>query len=411
MSTYLGTMPVLTCQTTNSSSDTNFTELTTGTSIKTHNNGSFIVIDQNDLANGRHSTLTSAEHKAAEIRGHYESCPPDVAAEMEKWFAATDRYGFLDSDTLSVPDSYQAEKEAERATKWAGMAQHVQLDGEDLHRFNVNTKFIKRVYKGIPDCWRRDAWYFMLTNGLQNANNDDALREQYKTLLSEPSSHERQIDLDIPRTMHGHIMFRQRYGQGQRALFNVLRAFSGFDKEVGYCQGMTNIAAMLLMYCEEERAYTALVHMFLRDRLHDLFVPGFPALMESFFIQERLVERYLTRLYRHLHSMDVTSAAYATRWYITMFTGGVVKYQTLLRIWDIYFLEGFDIFYFVAIALLKTYQHQLLSRNFESCMTLLSATLAVPDDDKFIKLVKKLHDRYSHRIAGLRHEYETLNKS
>ena len=34
----------------------------------------------------------------------------------------------------------QAEKEAERATKWAGMAQHVQLDGEDLHRFNVNTK-------------------------------------------------------------------------------------------------------------------------------------------------------------------------------------------------------------------------------------------------------------------------------
>lgn len=72
--------------------------------------------------------------------------------------------------------------------------------------------------------------------------------------------------------MHGHIMFRQRYGQGyniyivlcedndmfsfpfkrQRALFNVLRAFSGFDKEVGYCQGMTNIAAMLLMYCEEE---------------------------------------------------------------------------------------------------------------------------------------------------------------
>ena len=92
MSTYLGTMPVLTCQTTNSSSDTNFTELTTGTSIKTHNNGSFIVIDQNDLANGRHSTLTSTENKATEIQGYYESSPPDVAAEMERWFAATDRF-------------------------------------------------------------------------------------------------------------------------------------------------------------------------------------------------------------------------------------------------------------------------------------------------------------------------------
>ncbi|CDH53988.1 gtpase activating protein [Lichtheimia corymbifera JMRC:FSU:9682] len=391
MSTYLGTLPVLTCQTTNSSSDTNFTELTTGTSIKTHNNGSFVVVDQqNDLANERQPppTLSTTENKAAEIRGHYESNPPDVAAEMEKWFEAADRYGFLDDDKLFTPDVHQAEKEAERATKWAGMAKHAQLCGEDLHTFIVNSKFIKRVYKGIPDCWRRDAWYFTLTNGLQKANNDDALREQYKVLLSEPSSHVRQIDLDIPRTMHGHIMFRQRYGQGQRALFNVLRAFSGFDKEVGYCQGMTNIAAMLLMYCEEERAYTALVHMFLRDGLHDLFVPGFPALMESFFIQERLVERYLARLYRHLHSIDVTSAAYATRWYITMFTGGVVKYQTLLRIWDAYFLEGFNVFYFVAIALLKTFQYQLLSRSFESCMTLLSSTLTVPDDDKFMKLVK-----------------------
>lgn len=38
----------------------------------------------------------------------------------------------------------------------------------------------------------------------------------------------------------------------QRALFNVLRAFANYDAEVGYCQGMTNIVATILMYCEEE---------------------------------------------------------------------------------------------------------------------------------------------------------------
>jgi hypothetical protein len=35
-------------------------------------------------------------------------------------------------------------------------------------------------------------------------------------------------------------------------LFNVLRAFASYDEEVGYCQGMTNIVATILMYCEEE---------------------------------------------------------------------------------------------------------------------------------------------------------------
>lgn len=43
----------------------------------------------------------------------------------------------------------QAEKEAERATKWAGMAQHAQLHGEDLHTFSVDSKvfFMRMQYK------------------------------------------------------------------------------------------------------------------------------------------------------------------------------------------------------------------------------------------------------------------------
>ena len=43
-----------------------------------------------------------------------------------------------------------------------------------------------------------------------------------------------------------------------------------------------------------------------------------------------------------------------------MFTGGVVSYHTLLRIWDVYFLAGFDVFYFVALALLKTHQGKII---------------------------------------------------
>lgn len=97
-------------------------------------------------------------------------------------------------------------------------------------------------------------------------------------------------------------MFKQRYGSGQRALFNVLRAFANYDEEVGYCQGMTNIVATILMYCEEEKAFITLVHMFLRDKLHNLYIPGFPSLMESFYIQEALLKRFLPKLYKHLVS-------------------------------------------------------------------------------------------------------------
>ncbi|KAI9018695.1 rab-GTPase-TBC domain-containing protein [Phycomyces nitens] len=78
--------------------------------------------------------------------------------------------------------------------------------------------------------------------------------------------------------------------------------------------------------------------------------------MESFFVQEKLLQQYLPKLYDHLNDIGLTSDIYSTRWYITLFTGGVVRYQTLLRIWDIYFLRGFDILYIVALVLLKSFQ-------------------------------------------------------
>lgn len=56
--------------------------------------------------------------------------------------------------------------------------------------------------------------YYLCTDRLAQIKHDDKLKATYETLLQKTTSNERQIDLDIPRTMHGHIMFRQRYGSG-----------------------------------------------------------------------------------------------------------------------------------------------------------------------------------------------------
>ena len=38
----------------------------------------------------------------------------------------------------------------------------------------------------------------------------------------------------------------------QQSLFHVLAAYSVYNEEVGYCQGMSQLAALLLMYMNEE---------------------------------------------------------------------------------------------------------------------------------------------------------------
>lgn len=41
-------------------------------------------------------------------------------------------------------------------------------------------------------------------------------------------------------------------------ILNVAVAYSMYNQEVGYCQGMSQIAALLLMYLNEEDAFWAL---------------------------------------------------------------------------------------------------------------------------------------------------------
>ena len=86
---------------------------------------------------------------------------------------------------------------------------------------------------------------------------------------------------NLIRTYRDHEMFRERYNSRQQALFHVLAAYSMFNTEVGYCQGMSQIAALLLMYLNsEEDAFWALSQLMSAPKynMHGFFIHGFPKL-------------------------------------------------------------------------------------------------------------------------------------
>ena len=55
------------------------------------------------------------------------------------------------------------------------------------------------------------------------------------------------IRRDIARTYPEHDFFKKKDGVGQESLFNVMKAYSIHDREVGYCQGSAFIVGLLLM--------------------------------------------------------------------------------------------------------------------------------------------------------------------
>ena len=254
--------------------------------------------------------------------------------------------------------------------------------GGNVLQWGVRTtkkhKLRERVYKGIPDCWRSAAWEMMI-NGMSGAGRVEVerLSREYEDHLQQPSTYDIQIDLDVPRTISGHVMFRTRYGQGyvvlclpiqwlsdpafrQRSLFSVLHSFSLQCGDCGYCQGMGPIAATLLCYLDPKRVYPAFVHLHNSYRMHPIFMPGFPGLLEAIYIQERITEKMMPGVYEAFKQQMVSTTSYATKWYITLFANSV-PFHTQLRLWDAFFLEGSDLFIVVAVAIVWAHKGESIN--------------------------------------------------
>jgi hypothetical protein len=179
-------------------------------------------------------------------------------------------------------------KEWNRAEKWRKMAKVVKTgkDGEGMEfEFDTrNPKLIERTWKGIPDRWRSAAWYSFLSASAgkrKDSPSQEHIIAAFHKLQDQSSADDVQIDIDVPRTINSHIMFRRRYRGGQRLLFRVLHALSLYFPNTGYVQGMASLAATLLCYYDEEKTFVMLVRMWTLRGLDKLYEAGFPGLMAA----------------------------------------------------------------------------------------------------------------------------------
>lgn len=85
--------------------------------------------------------------------------------------------------------------------------------------------------------WTPDMSCFMLLLILM----DEKYFLLQQLVIYETSASELDIIRDISRTFPSHVFFQQRHGPGQRSLYNVLKAYSVFDRDVGYVQVIPNL--------------------------------------------------------------------------------------------------------------------------------------------------------------------------
>lgn len=242
------------------------------------------------------------------------------------------------------------------------------------------------VADGIPKEFRGIIWQLVARS------KDIHLEELYRHLKSESSIHDKAIKRDLTRTS-----FFTNVDALKKAdeLYSVIKAYSLFDPDVGYTQGMVFIAVPLIMNMTESECFCLLVTLMKEYGLRDLFAPdmhGLHLLLHQF---DLLLDQNLPQLYNHLIRQGVRSLMYASQWFLTFFS---YKFplDVVLRIFDLVITQGIEGVLRLAVNLMIRNEATLLRLNFDALLEYLKANLFyVYVSDEFVTTPDKENKKFS----------------
>ncbi|CAD5215595.1 unnamed protein product [Bursaphelenchus xylophilus] len=303
----------------------------------------------------------------------------------------TDRFGFIHKEGLTEQEIEKKEqmKERRRCLKWDAMYK------EWEHR--EPTKMKERIWKGIPESYRIRAWSKMLHIEEYKRGNEN----KYQELLVRGqllSKEVKQIDLDVNRTYRDNVAFMKRYDISQKRLFHILTAYSMYNTEVGYCQGMNHIVALLIMYMsDDEDAFWGL-HSLLANKkytMHGFFVPSFPKLrkFEDHFLN-RVLPKYAPRVHKHFEKL-MLPPIYLPKWWFGCFLDRV-PFKLVLRIWDVFLFLGDGVLMAMALNIFKMHEKKIVKMSMEQFMDFIQRELPADfgyTDDQVMNSLKKWLER------------------
>lgn len=259
------------------------------------------------------------------------------------------------------------------------------------------------IRKGIPHHFRAIVWQL-----LGNAT-DMPVKNQYSELLKMSSPCEKLIRRDIARTYPEHEFFKGQDSLGQEVLFNVMKAYSLVDREVGYCQGSAFIVGLLLMQMPEEEAFCVFVRLMQEYRLRELFKPSMAELGLCIYQFEYLLQEQLPELNIHFKSQSFHTSMYASSWFLTLFLT-FLPLPVATRIFDIFMYEGLEIIFRVGLAILQYNQTDLIQLDMEGMSQHFQKVIPHQFDSCPDKLILRAYQvKYNpKRMKKLEKEYTTI---
>ncbi|XP_078402272.1 TBC1 domain family member 1 isoform X6 [Cetorhinus maximus] len=245
----------------------------------------------------------------------------------------------------------------------------VKFDMENIHA---------AMGQGVPRQHRGEIWKLLAEQHqlrYQLPVKQQPKDTPYEELLKQLTSHQHAILIDLGRTFPTHPYFTTPLGAGQLSLYNLLKAYSLLDQEVGYCQGLSFVAGILLLHMSEEDAFHMLKFLMYDMGLRKQYRPDMIILQIQMYQLSRLLHDYHRDLYCHFEENEISPSLYAAPWFLTVFASQF-PLGFVARVFDMIFLQGSEVIFKVALSLLRSHKPLILQHeSLESIIDFIKCTL------------------------------------
>ncbi|XP_035444755.2 TBC1 domain family member 12 [Spodoptera frugiperda] len=178
------------------------------------------------------------------------------------------------------------------------------------------------------------------------------------------------IQLDIARTFP-HLCIFQPGGPYFDVLHELLAAYVCYRPDIGYVQGMSFIAAVLILNMEAPQAFVCFANLLDGPVLRAAFTRDGATM-------QRLWKAYTTLLRHNLPSLAdiVAPELYLLEWLYTAFAKAM-PLDAACRVWDVFLRDGDTFLFNTALGVLHLYQEELKDMDFISAAQFLTK---LPED-------------------------------
>ena len=225
-----------------------------------------------------------------------------------------------------------------------------------------------------------------------------------KTLDREKSIYE--MDLDIERTFQYFGLFNKNSPLYEN-LREILRIFVVTRPDIGYVQGLSYIAGILLTQMDKFQAFTCFCNIILSPNIFTFYRLDGIGIKKRLELFNDILKSSLINIYELFNKNLILPEHYLLEWIMTLYTR-TFNIEIVLRIWDIYMIKGFVVLYKVAVVIFIFLEKELINLDFSGILNKLKGIKDLKiEENKFIEKMKaiKFEDNIMKSIEQFDEDY------